>query len=174
MTPTARNAKLRTLFACLRAARISEDDRHALCAAWCGEPSTRAMSDAQLDACVASAQAAADAVAGRRSPAADAAPDAGALPAALDVGATRKQIALIEQLAVERMRHPDRLPELIRLRAFRKADSAMANQWSGSLATLPRDVASRIPKILLRIPRPDVARRSAADSPELASSEAPF
>ena len=174
MNPANRTAKLRTLFACLRAARIPEDDRHALCAAWCGEPSTRAMSDAQLDACVASAQAAADAVAGRRSPAADAAPDAGALPAALDVGATRKQIALIEQLAVERMRHPDRLPELIRLRAFRKADSAMANQWSGSLATLPRDVASRIPKILLRIPRPDVARRSAADSPELASSEAPF
>jgi hypothetical protein len=97
---------------------------------------------------------------GAASRAAAAAPNPGALPTALDVGATRKQIALIEQLAVERMRHPDRLPELIRRHAFSKRQAAMAAQWSGSLATLPRDAASRAAKILLRLPHLPAAQPS--------------
>jgi len=75
-------------------------------------------------------------------------------PWPLDGSATRKQIAMIQDKAAERMRHPDSLPTLIRRHAFTASQVGLAYLWCGTLATLPRDVAARAILVLRRLPGP--------------------
>lgn len=91
-------------------------------------------------------------------------------PSPLDVGATDRQMRMIESLAAQMdWRHPGGpaagLEALIRKRVLRLGTSAEI-QWHGSLATLDRKQASLTIIILDREPK--VARPAGADSPEVA------
>jgi len=87
-------------------------------------------------------------------------------PAVLDVGATDRQMRLIDSLARQvEWRRPDDpagcLDALVRIRVLGKGSSAEI-QWHGSLATLDRKQASLLIIILDRLPKVD--RLSETDS----------
>jgi hypothetical protein len=98
-------------------------------------------------------------------------------PYPLNGSATRLQTAMIADLAARKLRDVDALPSLVRIRAFRHGQESLADQWRGTLATLPRDVASRSILILSKMPDQSCAAEPSAWQPNRAPrplADAPF
>ncbi len=75
-------------------------------------------------------------------------------PWPLDGAATPSQCRYIRNLALARMRDRESVMQIIRIRAFPHGQETLADQWQGSLETLPRTVAARAILILRRLHKP--------------------
>ncbi|HRR83125.1 MAG TPA: hypothetical protein P5118_23310 [Planctomycetota bacterium] len=149
-------------FALCKRLGFDEDQRHEFNADNVGEPSTRLWSLPHWLMAVSLLQIASGrpGVTAGRPHLKGLRPDGRAAeddPYPLDGSATRRQIAMIQDLAARKMRNPDALPNLVRRHAFTPSQAGLAAQWRGTLATLPRTVAARAILILRRLPDPGCA-----------------